>query len=295
MKRCSFRTVAIAALAMAVMISDAEAQRGRGDGFGGGRMQGEARPDGGGPDREIIGAFSPVRANLSDMEKRGFIATGLTAVYPDAANCLPIVSPFASSTRHDGTPRSTRFFDGLHGGADIAAPGGTPLLAIADGTVVHMHEGENIGGISLFLQHSPQDTGLPVWLYTEYKHLREMPPLRPGQRVRMGEKIALVGNTGTTGGRAYGAAGFYHLHWTAFYSRTSDYTAGRLFVPEGARWLDPLAVFLRESLDSRSIGDLPSDRKKVRIAYRTADGRVVPGDARIIWPIACEARYSNSQ
>jgi hypothetical protein len=42
------------------------------------------------------------------------------------------------------------------------------------------------------LQHAPEDTGLGVWTYTEYKHIQELPPLTIGQRVAMGEPIARV-------------------------------------------------------------------------------------------------------
>jgi murein DD-endopeptidase MepM/ murein hydrolase activator NlpD len=238
----------------------------------------------------MIGAFSPVRANLPAMRARGFMVTGLEAIYPKSAECRPIVSPFASTTRHDGSSRNQRFFEGYHGGADISAPGGTPLLAIADGTVVRKHHGENIGGISIFLQHAPEDTGLPVWLYTEYKHLEEMPPLRMGQKVKMGDEIAKVGNTGTTGGRAYGSDGYYHLHWTAFYGNNPRYVSRRLFFPKGGHWMDPLAVFLRDPLASNAVRGLPKERRKVRISYKTTGGEIVPAGAKIIWPLACTPR-----
>jgi murein DD-endopeptidase MepM/ murein hydrolase activator NlpD len=259
-----------------------------GRGGGGGASGDESeRNRGNRPPPEIIRAFSPKKATFSDMKARGFGETGLEAIYPGSVSCLPIASPFASQTRHDGSTRSDRFFEGYHGGADISAPGGTPLIAIADGTVVRKHHGENIGGIGIFLQHAPADTGLKVWLYTEYKHLEEMPPLEVGQKVKMGEVIAKVGNTGTTGGRAYGSEGYYHLHWTAFYSDNPAYTSRRLFIPKNGHWLDPLAVFLREPLESKAIRKLPEARRKLRISYKATTGKIVPEGAKIIWPIAC--------
>ena len=288
-----FAILGVLVLCTAAAAPDTSAQRrGGGGGMGGGGMGGGMRGgDGaseeGGPSPEIAGAFIPMRATLQHMEARGFLATGLAAVYPENAACLPIVSPFASPTRHDGSRRSPRFYQGLHGGADIAAPAGTPLIAIADGTVVHKSVGENIGGIGLMLQHAPADTGLGVWLYTEYKHLKEESGLEIGSRVRLGDKVGEAGNTGTTGGRAYGEEGFYHLHWTAFASDGPDYKAMRMFIPVGGRWIDPLAVFLRDPLNSKDVRELPEDRKRVRIAYRTTDGRTIPETARIVWPIAC--------
>lgn len=93
------------------------------------------------PPLEIIGAFSPIRANLSDMEAKGFIETGLRAIYPTDAKCLTIESHFGVTTRYDRSTRNFLIFKGRHGGADISAPGGTPLLAIADGTVIRKQHG----------------------------------------------------------------------------------------------------------------------------------------------------------
>ena len=257
-----------------------------GSGFGGGGQDGgNGEPS---ANAEVMGAFMPIRADIDAMRKRGFLPTGLEGVYPTDAKCRPIVSGFASRQRHDGTARSTKFYLGYHGGADIAAPPGTPLLAIADGKVIHKSEGPNIGGIGLMLQHAPADTGLKVWLYTEYKHLDQVSSLRVGQRVKMGDVVGHVGNTGTTGGRAYGEEGFYHLHWTAFFSDNPDYRIKRIVIPVHGQWMDPLAVFLRDPLDSHKIRDLPDARRKARIAYKRTDGRVVPDGARIIWPMACD-------
>ena len=259
--------------------ADARGHRERG-GFGGSNL----------PPPEIIGAFSPIRANLSDMEAKGFIETGLRAIYPTDAKCLPIESHFGVTTRYDRSTRNFLIFKGRHGGADISAPGGTPLLAIADGTVIRKHHGEFIGGIAIWLQHAPEDTGLSVYLYTEYKHLEEMPPLEIGQRVKMGEVVGEVGNTGTTSGRAFGPDGYYHLHWTMFYSPVSEYVSKRMLIPKEARWMDPLAVFLNDSLDSEIIRELSEEQRKVRIAYRRTDGKLVPSDTMVIWPIACAQR-----
>jgi murein DD-endopeptidase MepM/ murein hydrolase activator NlpD len=238
---------------------------------------------------EIVGAFSPIRAELKHMRSRGFVPTGLSPVYPKDANCPQVSSPFASETRGDGSRRATQFFHGYHGGMDIPVPEGTPILAIADGTVVHKADGPNIGGIGLILQHAPEDTGLPIWIYTEYKHLKEMPALAVGQRVRMGDTIALAGKTGTVGGY-YGEAGHSHLHLTAFYSDNSDYRAQRLFVPIDGHWMDPLALYKRPPHNSHALRNLPDDAKKVRIPYVATTGKRVPEETKVIWPFACAPR-----
>lgn len=242
-----------------------------------------------GLDPETIGAFFPQRADLDAMRARGFIRTGLEPVYPERARCPAVDSPFGVGTRGDGSLRQKMFFRGYHGGADIPVPEGTPVLAVADGTVVQKKAGAGIGGIELVLQHAPEDTGFSVWTYTEYKHLMRLPELAIGQRVRRGEMVALSGKTGTVG-RHYGPGGHAHLHLTAFFSGESGYRAGPPFVPAGGQWLDPLALFRAPLANSQALATLPAAEKTVPIAYMTADGEVVPPGARVIWPLACARR-----
>ncbi len=237
---------------------------------------------------EVVGAFVPMKAKLEHMRARGFMATGLVAVYPQNADCPKGTSDFASQTRSDGSRRNRRFYQGYHGGYDIPAAEGTPLLAIADGTVVHKHPGASIGGLVLVLQHAPGDTGLPVWTYTEYKHLRELPDLEIGQRVTRGQQIALSGKTGTQGGH-YGAEGFAHLHLTAFFSPVGEFKITRMLIPAQGQWLDPLALFKRPPLDSQTLSALPAAQKQVSIPYKTNDGRMVPEGTRLVWPFACRS------
>ena len=242
------------------------------------------------PDAEIIGAFFPQRADLAAMRKRGFFATGLRPVYPPGATCFEADSLFATTTRGNGSRRSPRFYVGYHGGLDIPAPEGTPIVAVADGAVVHLGEGDSIGGIGVVLQHAPEETGLPVWTYTEYKHLREMPGLKIGQKVKMGEVIATVGKTGTVGTPAYGAAGHAHLHLTAWYGSGDRYRSGRMLIPLDGYWMDPLALFRGPPVASIEIEKLPEAAKKVPLPYKGADGRIVPSDAKVVWPLVCETR-----
>ena len=69
-----------------------------------------------------------------------------------------------------------------------------------------------------------------MWIYTEYKHLKEMPDLQLGQRLERGQQIGPSGKTGTIGGH-YGSAGFAHLHLTAWYSERMESTKGKMFIP----------------------------------------------------------------
>lgn len=236
--------------------------------------------------------FHPTRASLSGLRERGLEETGLVPVYPKDAVCPQANSFFADTRRGDGSARNSRFNHGLHAGLDIPAPVGTPILAIADGVVVAKKEEtpDGIGGIGIVLQHAPADTGYSPWLYTRYKHLREMPALEIGERVKMGQKLAETGASGTAG-RHYGSGGHAHLHLDLFVSPDDKYFSGEVvFFPVNGQMADPLAMFRDEPMDSASLRKLPDDHKKVAIPYLTESGKVVNGGkGRVIWPYACKA------
>jgi hypothetical protein len=242
--------------------------------------------DAAGVDPEIIGAFFPRRAELSAMRKRGFVLTGLEPDYPQEVRCPVADSLFAVDTRGDGSRRSRMFFHGHHGGIDIPVPEGTPVIAAAAGVVIYKGDGGSIGGIGLVLQHSPDDTGLRPWVYTEYKHLKEIPPIAIGARVRMGEPIALSGKTGTEGPH-YGPAGHAHLHWTAFASPRDTFEMRRVLILSDGQWVDPLALFRGAPLESQRLADLPKGQKRVGISFISATGTIVPQGAKIVWPLHC--------
>lgn len=75
-----------------------------------------------------------------------------------------------------------------HEGIDIFAPKRTPVVAAADGTINRVEE-TRIGGKVVWLRPD----GRPLNLY--YAHLDEQ-LVASGQKVRMGDTLGLVGNTG---------------------------------------------------------------------------------------------------
>ncbi|WP_324649746.1 peptidoglycan DD-metalloendopeptidase family protein [Georgenia sp. H159] len=97
----------------------------------------------------------------------------------------------------------------MHTGNDYAAPLGTPIHAVTDGTVVYTGAGR-LGRSSelVIIEHTVEDTTFYSW----YVHM--YPDgifVEPGQQVRAGEVIAEVGNNGNSTGP--------HLH---FEIHTSD-------------------------------------------------------------------------
>lgn len=101
-----------------------------------------------------------------------------------------ITSPFGG--RQDPTGTAGDFHDGL----DMAAPGGTPIMAARGGKVVESSFHPSAGN-HVIIQH---DNGY----YTYYMHMRE-PGVAAGKTVSAGEVIGMVGTTGNSTGD--------HLHF----------------------------------------------------------------------------------
>ncbi len=100
-----------------------------------------------------------------------------------------------------------------HGGTDIAAPEGTPILAAADGTVTIANATDPWGGSYGF--HVKLDHGSGV--ETLYAHCCAI-CVTPGQTVQQGEVIAYVGSTGNSTGN--------HLHFEVWVNgQRTDATA----------------------------------------------------------------------
>jgi len=220
-------------------------------------------------------------------------ATGLTGAFPKGFNCQAVASPFASPYRYDGSKRRSDRNSGLHGGIDLSLKEGTPLLAVASGEVIARGEGGQLEGIFLWLRHAPADTGLPYWVFTKYQHLATLPDLTEGDRVQLGQVIALAGKTGTTGGH-YGATGYPHLHLSTFYGPSKEYTVKGMYSSmvhgQGAIPDDPLILYLRGVNGPAQVRGLSEDRRKVDIAVVGEDGAVYPAGSTLVWPVRCERK-----
>ena len=216
--------------------------------------------------------------------------SGLQPAFPDKARCIEISSPYGSPTRYDGSRRPEYRFGGRHGGIDLSLTGGTPLLAVAGGTVVSKGEGERMEGIYIWLRHPPADTGLPYWVYSKYQHLQSLPELPVGTKVVVGQVIALSGKTGTTGGH-YGTNGYPHLHLAMLKNPSGEYqgTGPPIRVP-GSYLIDPLTFYQVAGSTSKEPIDSPSREKIISIPYMTTDGQFQPQGTRVVWPVACHPK-----
>ena len=90
----------------------------------------------------------------------------------------------------------------VHDAIDIMAPGGTPVIAAADGQIVKFWDSK-LGGITIYQITSDKR----YFLY--YAHLQSRAPeIKEGDLVRRGTTIGFVGDTGNAG------PGNTHLHFS---------------------------------------------------------------------------------
>lgn len=202
-------------------------------------------------------------------------ASGLVPGFSPKAECTKIASAYGSPYRYDGSRRPKFRYSGLHGGIDLTLEPGTPLLAIASGTLVHKAKGDQMEGIYLWLLHTPQDTGKPYFTLTKYQHLNAMPELNVGDKIETGQVIALSGATGTYGGH-YGAKGYPHLHLTTMQSPSGKFKIQSGKLVSKAVLFDPLALFQEEP-----------GQTQVPIAFKDCSGQIHPAGSKLVWPVNC--------
>ena len=113
----------------------------------------------------------------------------------------PLAAGFRISCQY-GAPDG---IDGSHhNGTDFAAPGGTPIYAVADGVVSAARSMRSYGNC-VQISHGTADDGNNY--ATLYAHMSSFSVIE-GQTVSKGQIIGYVGNTGDVVGRNGG----YHLH-----------------------------------------------------------------------------------
>lgn len=135
----------------------------------------------------------------------------------------------------------------IHHGIDMSNTVGTPIRAAGDGTVIFVTSPETPTfqdspsyGVVVVIEHDFSFQGKP--LHTLYAHI-EAPLVTVGQRVRAGEAIALIGNTGLSSGP--------HVH---FEVRMGENIYGSTYNP--VLWMAPYVghgTVAGQVVDSRGI------------------------------------------
>ena len=234
--------------------------------------------------RKLVGKYrgGSGKENVAIQRARGVIETGLYPEFISGARCPEIDSEkWAIDYSHK------RGRAALHRGVDIPQPRGTPIRAVASGVVVgrFMNEGRK-DGIAVVLRHTPEQTGLKYWTYSQYTHLQEMSPLPIGANVKMGAEVGKTSNTGKMGRKIRRDA----VHFAIFYSVHPEWSNdGSVVTPKDGYFMDPNAFYRRRPpYDSQSMLKLPDDQKAVPVPYMKSDGSSVPTETKRIWPYPCE-------
>jgi murein DD-endopeptidase MepM/ murein hydrolase activator NlpD len=149
--------------------------------------------------REIIKEGLETLAGAADAQQESL--QGLIAHLEDQAVRLvhtPSISPTHGWVTSSFGYRTDPYTGGraLHKGLDIAGRMGTPILAPADGQVIYASQKRSLGN-AVKLRHG-------YGIETVYGHLSEM-LVKPGEMVKRGQQIAMMGSTGRSTGP--------HLHY----------------------------------------------------------------------------------
>ena len=148
-----------------------------------------------GPDSDATDATTPAatdRVLRNDLVawsqwKAGEIEAATRAAIEAEARRPKTVSPAVGILTSNFGPR----WGSMHAGIDIAAPIGTPIGAVMDGTVI---DAGPASGFGLWVRVAHDDGTVSV-----YGHVNDILST-VGQRVRAGEVIATVGNRGQSTG-----------------------------------------------------------------------------------------------
>jgi peptidoglycan hydrolase-like protein with peptidoglycan-binding domain len=151
---------------------------------------------------QVTGLHVDGVASISEQRTIARRASGGSAPSsPEHDHVFPILGPhdYGGAGSRYGAPRG----DHIHGGQDVSAAEGTPLVAVTNGSISYRQYQAGGGGNYVVMQ------GDDDYDYV-YMHLRDPALVGPGTRVRVGQRIGYVGSTGHSSGP--------HLHfemWTA--------------------------------------------------------------------------------
>lgn len=219
-----------------------------------------------------------------DIRSAGIFETGLTLDHPTLAVCPVIVSHFGDDNHpfSDGKRSLGTLFRGVHPGADIVVPIGTPVYAMAAG-IVSRTGFDDVGGNVLAVQHAPADTGLAEIVFTDYGHLRNF-AVGLADRVLIGQLLGYSGDTPATRP---------HLHVQARYGTELFYFSGAVV---RGKYVDIVSILSGDvsridSQDHDSRSNIRQPGQSVRFSYRTEAAMFhYRNNSRFVFPLPCVAR-----
>lgn len=186
----------------------------------------------GNPAALVADQTAPLRAKVAEASRAGTRdalpnevidgANGaVAAVAPRELYVMPVaLGTYRITSRYGWRDNPVGPGRDYHAGVDFAAPRGTPVYAVADGTVTYVGPGKaGRSGMLIILEHKIKDRTIFTW----YNH--EDPTglyVEVGQQVKAGEIIAGVGNYGRSTGP--------HLHFEV-------HTDANLTTTEPLAWL----------------------------------------------------------
>ncbi len=141
--------------------------------------------------------IAALEAAVQEEKKRLAAANGKAKSYDGGQFKWPAPSYTRISDDYGNRMHPTLHVQKFHNGIDLAAPGGSPILAAYDGDVVAAAYSSSMGNY-IMLDHGDG-------LYTIYMHASAL-YVSKGQSVARGDKIAAVGSTGRSTGN--------HLHFS---------------------------------------------------------------------------------
>jgi len=137
---------------------------------------------------------------ISYITKKSDSLQNIPSIQPLPNNNLQFVV-YGYGTKIDPIYKTPSF----HNGIDFSAPGGTPVFATANGHVISSQKNNKNLGLHVKIDHGNG-------FITLYSHLSEL-RVSKGQKVKRGDIIGYVGNTGK--------ALLPHLHYSVFYKQNA--------------------------------------------------------------------------
>ena len=134
------------------------------------------------PDNQEVVATGPGAEDVNQPENTSpVVKPPLQTVFPVEGQTVAEYAMDCLS--YNQTTRDWR----VHNGIDIAAEAGTKVCAAAEGEVYTVYEDETMG-MTVVIRHEGGYT-------TKYASLAETVPVKPGDKVSLGQTIGTVGNT----------------------------------------------------------------------------------------------------